>query len=62
MNMFTVKLMTQWQWSVGVWQRKSVVDVTNCLDDIDAKIKNCVPGEMSIDNTFLEIVKEPELS
>lgn len=54
--------MTQWQWSVGVWQRKSVVDVTNCLDDIDAKIKNCVPGEMSIDNTFLEIVKEPELS
>lgn len=62
MNMFTVKRIIQWQWSLGVWQRKSVVDITNCLSDINAKIKNCILGKISIDNDFLEIVKELDKS
>lgn len=53
--------MVQWQWSLGVSQRNSVADNTKCLSDIDAKIKNHIFGKMSIDNNFLEIVKEPEL-
>lgn len=61
MNLFTVKHMVQWQWSLGVAQRNSIVDTTKCLTDIDGKIKNHIFGKMSIDNNFLEIVKEPDL-